>query len=118
MVGIGRGGFANRVLSPKIQANDIPDSPELEASLRVPSSPAPVLYFTSPEQTVRSGRGGYGNRIPVSKTQAATPLEYLAEVQNAASEPKTYSIGRGGAGNTIFKKKDNVKPVQSEKSFQ
>lgn len=105
-ISFGRGGFGNRTLSPKITAKDVPDSPELEACLRVPSTPAPIQHFTSPSQTFRTGRGGYGNNLPISKMNTMTPAEYLQEVDRAASEPKRYTIGRGGSGNTIVHKED------------
>lgn len=103
MVAIGRGGFGNRTAqSPQLAAKDAPDSPEIAATLRAPCSPAPIQHFTSPQQTVRAGRGGYGNRLAVSKMNVMTPAEYLAEAQLATVEPKRYAIGRGGSGNIVL----------------
>ncbi|VVT55845.1 uncharacterized protein SAPINGB_P004767 [Magnusiomyces paraingens] len=122
MVGIGRGGFGNRVASPKISAKEAPDSPEMEACLRVPSTPAPIQHFTSPNQTFRAGRGGWGNNMPVTKMNTMTPTEYLKEVERATAEPSRYSIGRGGRGNLVQKNKkeennsDNLKPMFSLRS--
>lgn len=95
MVLAGRGGFGN--YSPTIA----PKSPGLEP---VTSAPPPVQHFTSPDQSVRTGRGGYGNSIPVSQVKTMTPSEYLAEVQRAVdAEPPRFSVGRGGSGNIIDK---------------
>lgn len=91
MVLAGRGGFGN--YSPNLG----PKSPALEPQAE---APAPVQTFTSPDQAVHTGRGGYGNSVPISQIQTVTPTEYLAELQRAVdAKPPTYSVGRGGSGN-------------------
>lgn len=106
MVLTGRGGFGNYVASPKIKAKDAPDSPELAALRSVPSTPAPIQHFTSPHQTFTAGRGGFGNKLPVSKMHTMTPNEYLKEVHDAMDrEPQRYSVGRGGRGNIVDSRK-------------
>lgn len=107
MVLTGRGGFGNYVPSPKIVAKDTPDSPELAALRSVPSTPAPIQHFTSPNQTFTAGRGGFGNKLPVSQMHTMTPSEYLKEVSDARdSEPSRYAVGRGGRGNIVNKSKN------------
>ncbi|CDO57160.1 hypothetical protein DV451_004992 [Geotrichum candidum] len=117
MVLTGRGGFGNYVPSPKTTPKNMPDSPELEALRSVPSTPAPIQHFTSPNQTFRAGRGGYGNKLPISQMHTMTPNEYLQEVQEAMDvEPPRYSVGRGGCGNIV--NRNNKKPQQqSSTSF-
>lgn len=107
MVLTGRGGFGNYVPSPKMapKAKDSPDSPELSALRSVPSTPAPIQHFTSPHQHFTAGRGGFGNKLPVSQMHTMTPSEYLKEVSDAMDhEPTRYSVGRGGRGNIVKKK--------------
>lgn len=120
MPSIGRGGYGNKIASPKISAKDAPDSPELQACMRVPSTPAPIQHFTSPQQTFRTGRGGWGNTLPVTKMNTMTPSEYLAEVERATAEPSQYSIGRGGRGNHVNRDKKietaSIKPMFSLRS--
>lgn len=110
MVLTGRGGYGNYAPSPKVKAKDIPESPELAALNRVPSTPAPIQHFTSPNQIFRAGRGGYGNALPVSKMHTMTPSEYLNEVHQALDvEPSRYSVGRGGRGNFVDREKTQKK---------
>lgn len=126
MVYAGRGGYGNYMRSPKISAKETPESPELQAVARVPSTPAPIQHFTSPDQTFRAGRGGFGNNIPVSKMHTMTPSEYLKEVQDALDvEPSVYAVGRGGRGNFVSRDKkkktgkehlNNVRPIWSLRS--
>lgn len=105
MVYAGRGGFGNYTRSPKIAARETPESPELQALNRVPTSPAPIQHFTSPNQTFRAGRGGFGNNIPVTRMYTMTPAEYLKEVNDAVNvEPSIYAVGRGGRGNMVSRK--------------
>lgn len=109
MVLTGRGGFGNYKASPKISAKATPDSPELSAlkSVQV-SSPSPIQHYTSPHQTFRSGRGGYGNRHAISDLHVVTPSEYLKELHDAvANEPVRYTVGRGGRGNFVDSKHPN-----------
>lgn len=114
MVYAGRGGFGNYTRSPKIAASETPDSPELEAIKRVPSSPAPIQHFYSPNQTFRAGRGGFGNNIPVSRMHTMTPAEYLKEVNDAVNvEPEVYAVGRGGRGNMVSRKQKSEKKSES-----
>lgn len=107
MVLTGRGGFGNYVPSPKTcAAKASPDSPELDALKAVPFTPAPIQHFTSPHQHFTAGRGGYGNKLPVSQMHTMTPAEYLKEVSDALDcEPVRYSVGRGGRGNMVDKRK-------------
>lgn len=120
MVLTGRGGFGNHLPSPKISAKESPESPELEAVRRVPSTPAPIQHFSSPSQKFRTGRGGFGNSIPVSKMNVMTPSEYLKEVHDAVEvEPSRYTVGRGGRGNFVSREKkknslDNLRPVKTD----
>lgn len=120
MVLTGRGGYGNYVPSPKVKAKDIPESPELAALSRVPSSPAPIQHFTSPNQIFRAGRGGYGNALPVSKMHTMTPSEYLNEVHQALDiEPARYTVGRGGRGNFVDReKKKTQKNTEEEESLK
>ncbi|ODQ67721.1 MFS general substrate transporter [Nadsonia fulvescens var. elongata DSM 6958] len=105
MPAYGRGGSGNFFKSPTLS----PQSSGLEP---VPSSPAPIQTFTSPNQTYRTGRGGYGNQVPVSKVPTMTPNEYLDEVYKATEvEPSRYTVGRGGAGNFVSKDKPKSPPV-------
>lgn len=114
MVYAGRGGFGNYTRSPKIAARETPESPELQALNRVPTSPAPIQHFTSPNQTFRAGRGGFGNNIPVTRMHTMTPAEYLKEVNDAVNvEPSIYAVGRGGRGNMVSRKN---KSSESDKS--
>lgn len=110
MVLTGRGGYGNYVPSPKITAKESPDSPELAAQRSIPYTPAPIQHFTSPSQTFTAGRGGFGNKLPVSKMHTMTPSEYLKEVQDAMDvEPTRYAVGRGGRGNIVDKSKRTQK---------
>lgn len=98
----GRGGYGNYKPSPKIAAKDCPDSPELVALKTVPTSQAPVLHYTSPNQTFTAGRGGAGNVRPISQLHTVTPQEYLQDLYDAThSEPAVYTVGRGGRGNFV-----------------
>lgn len=118
MVLTGRGGFGNYTPSPKIAAKEQPDSPELEALRSVPSTPAPIQHFTSPNQTFRAGRGGYGNKLPISQMHTMTPSEYLQEVQQAMDvEPPRYSVGRGGSGNIVNRSNKKPQTYSSTSSF-
>lgn len=100
MVLTGRGGFGNYVRSKKGDEH------------AVPYSPAPVQHFTSPKQTFRAGRGGYGNNLPVSQMYTMTPEEYLKEVEQALDvEPARYTVGRGGSGNFVSKTNKNSKSM-------
>jgi hypothetical protein len=93
MVLTGRGGYGNYIRRK-----------EGEALAPVPSTPAPIQHFTSPQQTFRAGRGGYGNNVPISRMPTMTPQEYLQEVHRALDvEPERYTVGRGGAGNFVSK---------------
>lgn len=108
MVLTGRGGFGNYVPSPKTSAKASPDSPELAALKAVPFTPAPIQHFTSPHQHFTAGRGGYGNKLPISQMHTMTPAEYLKEVSDALDcEPVRYSVGRGGRGNMVDKRKSS-----------
>lgn len=114
MVLTGRGGYGNYVskkqqsLSPKTS----PVSPQLQPAASastvneaVPSTLAPVLSFSSPSQRFTTGRGGYGNRRPVTQMQTVSPQEYLNECYTAYEvEPPVYSVGRGGLGNKVYGK--------------
>jgi hypothetical protein len=118
MVLTGRGGFGNYIPSPKTAPKQMPDSPELEALRSVPSTPAPIQHFSSPNQTFRAGRGGYGNKLPVSQMHTMTPNEYLKEVQEAMDvEPARYSVGRGGCGNIVNRSNKKPQLQQSTSSF-
>lgn len=87
MVLTGRGGFGNHINKP---------------AEGVPSTPAPVQHFSSPSQTFRAGRGGWGNNVPIKNMPTMTPQEYLKEVHDAVDvEPKRYFTGRGGRGNIV-----------------
>lgn len=118
MVLTGRGGYGNHVskkqqsLSPKTS----PVSPHLQPqqssaaeneAVPVPSTLAPVLSFSSPNQRFTTGRGGYGNRRPITQMMPDTPEEYLEECYTAYEYvPPVYSVGRGGLGNKITNKKE------------
>lgn len=102
MVLTGRGGYGNYVR---------------KTDTSVPFSPAPVQHFTSPQQTFRAGRGGYGNNVPISRMPTMTPQEYLQEVHRALDvEPERYTVGRGGSGNFVSKKaRDKKRTVDAVK---
>lgn len=111
MVLTGRGGYGNHVskkqqsLSPKTS----PVSPHLQPQQSaaadndtVPSTLAPVLSYSSPNQRFTTGRGGYGNRRPITQMMPDTPEEYLEECYTAYEYvPPVYSVGRGGLGNKV-----------------
>ncbi|KAG5363891.1 hypothetical protein CJU89_3079 [Yarrowia sp. B02] len=117
MVLTGRGGYGNYVskkqsLSPKTS----PISPQLQpqqssaADNDVPSTLAPVLSFSSPNQRFTTGRGGYGNRRPITQMMPDTPEEYLEECYTAYEYvPPVYSVGRGGLGNKVTNTKKEDK---------
>ncbi|KAG5362554.1 hypothetical protein CJU90_5263 [Yarrowia sp. C11] len=119
MVLTGRGGYGNHVskkqqsLSPKTS----PVSPQLQPqqssaadSDAVPSTLAPVLSFSSPTQRFTTGRGGYGNRRPITQMMPDTPEEYLEECYTAYEYvPPVYSVGRGGLGNKVNNQKKTEK---------
>lgn len=144
----GRGGYGNYIRSSSSSTSssenlnstyESPElaaaaakSPELAACLRVPSSsPAPIQHYTSPNQKIRIGRGGSGNKTNVSSLHVMSPKEYLNEARQAyQNNPSVYVIGRGGNGNIFFKRQqqqqqnefnnedynNNLKPSSSNKS--
>lgn len=87
MVLTGRGGFGN--FSLRTGSKEVIDS-----------EPAPIQIYNSPTQTVRTGRGGAGNHVPISQIETITPEQYLSEVQTAREKkPSNFAVGRGGSGN-------------------
>lgn len=91
----GRGGYGNFV---KARRNDLDP---------VPSSPAPIIHFSSPKQRFMAGRGGWGNNRPVASLPSMTPEEYLKEVHDSRDvEPSCYAVGRGGFGNTVYRDRE------------
>lgn len=111
MVLTGRGGYGNHVskknqsLSPKTSPVSPPLQPQQSSAAdndAVPSTLAPVLSFSSPNQRFTTGRGGYGNRRPITQMMPDTPEEYLEECYTAYEYvPPVYSVGRGGLGNKV-----------------
>lgn len=117
MVLTGRGGFGNFSSKPSTPSSNTPPtstptstaSPQLAPSTTSPSpsstpqqsfSAPPVQVYTSPSQTVRTGRGGAGNHVPISQVASETPQEYLKQVETAIeSAPQQFHVGRGGSGN-------------------
>lgn len=120
MVLTGRGGYGNHVskkqqsLSPKTSPVSPHLQPQQSSSAEcdsVPSTLAPVLSFSSPSQRFTTGRGGYGNRRPISQMMPDTPEEYLEECYTAYEYvPPVYSVGRGGLGNKVTNHKKEKEP--------
>ncbi|ANB11606.1 hypothetical protein AWJ20_4427 [Sugiyamaella lignohabitans] len=110
----GRGGYGNYVAKSKKPGSS---EHELES---VPSTPAPIQTFSSPTQTFRAGRGGWGNNIPIERMRTLSPTEYLEEAHKALDvEPESYSVGRGGAGNIMDRnRKNQLQPMFSGSSTE
>ncbi|VVT54987.1 uncharacterized protein SAPINGB_P004362 [Magnusiomyces paraingens] len=119
MVGFGRGGYGN-------------STPDIDSTTQNTTDPS-LQVFSAPSQTIRTGRGGFGNTVvstttsQTTITDTATPQQttssayYLVEnvprealsvtggvlesVQTSSSSSSgMYRGGRGGAGNREFAK--------------